>query len=237
MAEPRETVLLIHSPFVGPYTWRPVADRLERSGFSVLLPSLLPALEAVDDWNEVMSRCVAGALHENDPSGRLHLIVHSAAGFFLPVFRCAIQHPVASIVFVDARLPGSRSNLLEDSPPAFAELLGRLAQGGWLPPWSEWFGENVLKTLIADRPVRERFIGELRPIPSGLLTARVGDCDDWPDIPCAYLRLSNSYRAEAESARRKGWGVIEIERNHLHMLVDPAEIAELILNLIAEVTI
>jgi hypothetical protein len=48
----------------------------------------------------------------------------------------------------------------------------------------------------------------------------------WARRPCAYLRFSDGYRSEAETAAQLGWPVRVLPGEHLHMLVDPAGVAE-----------
>jgi hypothetical protein len=55
----------------------------------------------------------------------------------------------------------------------------------------------------------------------------------WPDAPCGYIRVSSAYRQPCNEARRSGWAVAEIEAGHFHMLVNPQEVAELMLRVVA----
>ena len=58
--------------------------------------------------------------------------------------------------------------------------------------------------------------------------------DGWPDAPCAYLRFgaNPAYDAAAAEAQRRGWPLRSIEGDHFHMLVDPAGVADALLDLV-----
>ncbi len=57
--------VLIHSPLVGPMTWRLVADALRRKGQTALVPSLFDAPDAALPYWQQHVRSVAQALaHE-----------------------------------------------------------------------------------------------------------------------------------------------------------------------------
>ena len=55
---------------------------------------------------------------------------------------------------------------------------------------------------------------------------------DWPDAPCYYLQLSSAYDLPATQAWQKSWTSHEIKAGHFHMLVEPAAITEVILQLL-----
>ena len=50
--------LLLHSPLVGPYTWIPVAEELQRKGYRTVVPSLLEALDSGSGFGQAMTDCV-----------------------------------------------------------------------------------------------------------------------------------------------------------------------------------
>lgn len=47
----------------------------------------------------------------------------------------------------------------------------------------------------------------------------------------SYLRLSEGYESSAADAERRGWPVRRLVAGHFHMLVDPARVAEAIVDL------
>ncbi len=54
---------------------------------------------------------------------------------------------------------------------------------------------------------------------------------NWPDAGCGYIRLSEFYVTLAEWAHAAGWPVTAREVGHLHMLIRPKEVVELILEM------
>lgn len=56
--------------------------------------------------------------------------------------------------------------------------------------------------------------------------------DSWPDAPCAYIGLSEGYDGATRAARHSGWPYWEFDAGHFHMLVDPAAVAEALLQLV-----
>ena len=56
----------------------------------------------------------------------------------------------------------------------------------------------------------------------------------WWSVPCAYLQFSAAYDDEAARARQAGWPVELVRGEHLHQVVDPDRVAEVLLEMIAE---
>ena len=53
----------------------------------------------------------------------------------------------------------------------------------------------------------------------------------WTRHPCGYLLFGPPYDAAAEEARGRGWPVIELPGQHLHIVVDPAAVARALLEM------
>jgi hypothetical protein len=53
----------------------------------------------------------------------------------------------------------------------------------------------------------------------------------WPDAPCSYVRFSAFYADAEEQARRAGWPTREVRGGHLHMMVEPAAVANTLIEL------
>jgi pimeloyl-ACP methyl ester carboxylesterase len=222
--------VLIHSPLVGPLTWKPVAAELERRGEQAVVPVLTSALGAGPPYWQRHAGEVLRELDQELNGGRLVLVGHSGAGVLLPVIGEKLHGRVAAYVFVDASLPEdgkSRFDLFGDRHAV--EALRTRAENGLLPAWNEWFPEGALAEVLPDARLRSEFLSELKPTPLIVYEEPVPVFGDWPDAPCSYLQLSPAYRREAEKAAKLGWPVQQIEAGHLHMLVDPAAIGEAIL--------
>lgn len=223
--------VLIHSPLVGPFTWKEVAAELARRGKRAVVPSMLSALNERPPYWAALAYCVNQAITEAKLKEPVVLIAHSAAGSFLPAIRQRLPVPVAAYLFVDARLPKDNASLFATSPAGAEDRQRAIAKEGWLPPWSKWFGEEAMRELIPDSRLRQAFLNELRPLPLALFEEPIPVFIEWPDAPCGYVRLSDFYKPQVEEARVAGWNVLELEVAHLHMLVDPQAVTDTILEI------
>jgi hypothetical protein len=199
------TFVLIHSPLVGPITWRLVADELHGRGVAAVTPSLHDARCSSGAYWQRHVNCVSSALRAVPAEQHLVLVGHSGAGPLLPAIGSAVTQPVAAYVFVDAALPGrdgqSRLDLFDANE---AERFRAAATGGMIP--TVWRNDEPL------------------PVPS-----------DWPDAPRGYLRFSAPYESDAQRAGSLGWQVREMAGGHFHMLVDPVAVTDALLDLVREV--
>lgn len=224
--------VLVHSPIVGPASWRPVAGVLRGGGQRAVVPSLLPALQRSSGFAAAIAEEVREAVEASSVKGPLVLAGHSAAGAYLPVIGSRLGGRVGAYLFVDARLPRRDASLDDEDGPAAVADRREMAEEGWLPPWSQWFPAGVLRAVLPDDDRRERFLAELPPIPLALFGETITFPAEWPDAPCGYLRLSEFYKPLAREAANKGWPVAEIDAQHLHLLVDPEAVADLLLELL-----
>ncbi|GIV97270.1 MAG: hypothetical protein KatS3mg057_1927 [Herpetosiphonaceae bacterium] len=227
------SIVLIHSPLVGPATWTLVAEELERRGQHVVVPSLLEALQSEAALSQAIAQRVFEVLKGSRAVDPLVLVAHSAAGSFIPVIREALPYHVTAYVFVDARLPEKHTSLFDTTPPDLTDYLRSTAQGGWLPPWAEWFGEHALREVIPDDEVRQQFLSEQRPIPLRLFEEPIPVFSGWPDAPCGYIRFGTAYERESQQAAMAGWPTIQLGGEHMHMLVEPQAVTDALLNLLA----
>ena len=89
-----------------------------------------------------------------------------------------------------------------------------------------------MRAVLPHDERRERFVAELPPIPLALFSETISFSRKWPDAPCGYLRLSEFYKPLAREAAAAGWPVAEIDAQHLHLLVQPAEVAGFLVELL-----
>ena len=203
------TVVLVHSPLVGPATWEATAAIVHG-----VVPSLVVASTgAPPHWPKQVAAVVDAVAGGRGP---FLLVGHSGAGPLLPAIGAAVGD-VAGYVFVDAGLPppapATRLALL---PAPFAGRLAALRDGdGFLPPWHRWFPGVELPDGVADD----------RRLPWSLFTEELPVPEAWPDAPCGYVRLSAPYDDDAAEARRRGWPVVELDGHHLLAMTDPAAVA------------
>ncbi|MPZ98202.1 MAG: alpha/beta fold hydrolase [Dehalococcoidia bacterium] len=221
-------LVLVHSPLVGPLSWRSVAQRVEARGVPTAVPSLLAADGVPESWRP-QADAVASASASLEEGARRFLVGHSAAGPLLPACGAAIAargSPVAGYLFVDAPLPAPGS-WFDTAPPEMARMLRDLTgPDGRLPRWSDWWPPEVILRLLPDPTLRQQFCDELPRVPLAMFEEQRADIEGWADAPCGYLQLSGEYAADAAAAEQRGWPVERLESHHLGMLTQPAEIAD-----------
>ncbi len=208
--------MLVHSPALGPSTWRWVADALTGRGHEVVVPDLRDAVATGDPgaFVDTVATAVGPAVDDIDA-----VVGHSGAGPLL-----AAVATTARRVFVDAGLPA-------DGPDPFVGRLRSLAVDGVLPPWSTWFGPDLLAGSVPD-PVRRAAIEADEPrAPLAFYEA--------PRPPArvpvhgAYLLLSDAYRADADRADALGLLGAEVPSSHLGIVTHPDEVVTAIEGLLA----
>lgn len=232
MASPERgpVFVLIQSPLVGPTTWLPLADELERRGREAVVPSLLGVADAPSpQWRHVPEAVRAAT---TGAGGQAVLVGHSAGGLLLPVIADAMPGDVDALVFVDSFLPPATGSL-PLAGPAFIDQLRALASDGVLPPWSSWFGEGAMRGLVPDEGLRAALEAEMPRLPLSYFEASIPLPDGWDTRPCAYLLFTaEAYGASAAEARDRGWEVDEVHGvRHLAMATDPRAVAEALLDL------
>jgi pimeloyl-ACP methyl ester carboxylesterase len=108
----------VHSPLVGPATWRWVAEVLRSSGHDVTVPDLTEAA-ATGEPNALI-----GAALPPRATEPLVIVGHSGAGFFLPSIAAGLGSPARGLVFVDAGIPPG-----EGEATAGADLVDLVGRG------------------------------------------------------------------------------------------------------------
>jgi pimeloyl-ACP methyl ester carboxylesterase len=211
--DPDMAVLLVHSPLVGPLTWRQVAIELTRLGHHAEVAEAGPFTGHADFVAGVARQC---------PAGTVTLVGHSGAGPHLPAIASLLPGRVQALIYVDARLPDN-GRPLAHLPEETAAHLKSLVRQGMLPPWNEWFPPGALEAALPEPGLRAAFAAELRPVPFVYYTEPL-PAREWQG-PSSYLLLSEGYRRHAEAAGRSGATVAELIDHHLAMLTAPAAVA------------
>jgi len=207
--------VVVPSPLLGLAVYSPFARALTARGYDVTIAD--PEVPLTPGGTE--DGGVAALLESlvEQCTGAELVVPHSNAGRFAPEIAARLG---ASVVYVDALLPG-----IGDSD-GFAEfVLGKVAEDGLLPRWTEWWPTEDLDDVVPEewRPVLEQ--AQPRLDPAFLLHDPPAPAT-WRAQPAAYLALGDGYRAEAEAARALGWPVRELAAGHLHLVVDPGQDAE-----------
>jgi hypothetical protein len=214
-------LLLVHSPLVGSGTWDLVAADLSGRGWEVGVPDLTATLTAGSPYCVRQAEVIA-----RSTSGRPAILIgHSGAGPLLAAAGAATGQ-VRGYLFADAGLPIPGQTWMETVSAELAAQVGGMADDrGWLPPWPQWWGAEVLAGLIPDPAARQRFADGCPRLPLAMFEEVHPPVPQWPDAPAAYLQLSEAYQDEAARARELGWPVTERMSHHLAPLTHPALVA------------
>jgi len=222
--------VLVHSPSVGPSTWRPVADHLTAAGHRVRVPSLLHVgAGAPPFWPRVVE-AVRDDLRQVPADSPVVLVAHSNAGLFIPVIRSGLDHPVTGSVFVDAALP-ARSGSTPVAAPELLEFLRPMTVNGRLPRWTDWWDEADVAPMFPDPAVRRAVVEEQPTLPLSYYEQRIPVPGGWDDHLCSYVLFGPPYDDLAAEAGERGWRVAHLPGEHLHQIVDPAGTARLLVEL------
>ena len=221
MSVPDRRVLLVHSPFVAPDCWEPVAVHLRQKGLAVGLGDLSPVLSDPDFW------ATAGAHIEGVAARSSAVVLHSGAGLLAPVIPAG-----PALVFVDALLPRVGPDWWSTVPAALRTRLESLVVDDQLPPWSRWWDESVLAMLLPDAGAREHFDRGCPPIPMSLLRSPLPSATAWKSRPAGYLRLSGGYDDEMAIAGDLGMATELHDGSHLSLVTEGSAVGDGIIRLL-----
>ncbi|WP_374468614.1 hypothetical protein [Phenylobacterium sp.] len=212
---------LLHSPLLGPSSWRAVADALRAMGHTAETPAW-PRLSAIStDFYRALTDGMAASLAVGGEPAVL--VAHSAAGALLPALAARMPAPPAGAIYCDAILPHPGLSWFDTAPAETRTQLRAGAEGGRLPAWDRWWPPGALERLAPDAAVREALVAELEPLPVDYFEEPAPEADQ--DGPAAYLRLSGAYETEAMLAGRRGWPVVSLPLNHLAPVTQPQPVA------------
>ncbi|HKY56304.1 MAG TPA: alpha/beta fold hydrolase [Anaerolineales bacterium] len=222
------TYALIHSPLVGPFTWKLVYEALVSEGLKAIIPALFDnPRSSLPYWHQHVES-VAQGLAQTPKNQSIVLVAHSGAGPLLPALRDRLPHTICAYVFVDAGIPQeglSRIDLMRLEDPQWADEFHKaLLKGEQFPTWTE----DDLREVIPNDDTRRNLHAEIRPRALSFFTEPIPVFAGWPEAPCVYIKFSQSYNWDAEEAKRADWLVYELNAGHFHMLVQPLTVAELL---------
>ncbi|MEX0666651.1 MAG: hypothetical protein WD598_18020 [Acidimicrobiia bacterium] len=222
-------LLLVHSPATGPAPWNWVAACLTDAGNEVVLPNLTPAAESGDPVRFAQMAAAAVSF-----DGSVVICGHSGAGPLLPLVAAQLARPPELVAFIDAGLPPCSGSFVPDQE--FLVTLKGLAHHGVLPPWSQWWGDDVLEALVSDPERRSVVAARLPRVPLQFYEQRVLMPPDWCDLHCGYILSSDAYRNDAQRAAAHGWPVREHLGQHLDIVNEPERYAQLVTSLVEDTT-
>ncbi len=224
------TAVLVHSPFLGPASLRPLADALASLGHPAVLLDLRPSVVA-PPVHQVLLGAFADAMSEEVLEGPVVLIGHSGAGPLLPAFADSLEEVVTGLVFVDAGLPTPGRSWRDTVPAALYTELRALTREGQLPRWQRWFDPDPLE-IIADPGLRAEIADEAPEVPIAFLKEERPEVE-WTG-PAGYVLLSPPYDPDATAAEARGWPVRRLNTHHLGPATDPEPVARAVLEVLAD---
>lgn len=225
------TAVLVHSPFLGPASLRPLADALAALGHPAVLLDLRPSVVA-PPVHQVLLGAFADAMSEELLDGPVVLIGHSGAGPLLPAFADSLEDAVAGLVFVDAGLPTPGRSWRDTVPTSLYAELRALSREGQLPRWQRWFDPDPLEILVTDEALRAEIADEAPEVPIAFLKEERPEVE-WTG-PAGYVLLSEPYKADAASAQELGWPLRRLATHHLAPATNPEPVAQAILDVLVE---
>lgn len=221
------SLLLVHSPLLGPSSWRAAAGVLIDRGYDVAVPDLTAVAEAPPPrWRTLVDAAHAAA---SDLSPPVAVVGHSGAGAFLPAIGDRLSVRGGWSVFVDAVIPPPAG--AHETSAELQSLLDGQTEGDRLRPWLDWWPEEVLDQLLPDPSDRALLRGDMPRLPRAFYDEQVPVPDGWSGGRCAYLKLSTAYDDGFEEAGRRGWPVAELDADHLAVHTEPEMVAEAIVGL------
>ncbi|WP_309114480.1 hypothetical protein [Saccharothrix sp.] len=233
MVDVPATTVLVHSPYLGPASLRPLADALAAHGHPTLLLDLRVTVNAAPVHQRIIG-VFADAVEDSLVEGELVLVGHSGAGPLLPAFADALETPVAGLVFLDAELPTPGRSWRDDAPEDRMAHLKSISRDGLMPRWDTWFAPEALSAMVPDVRLLEEIVGEAPEVPLAFLK-EPRPTVSWPG-PSAYLQLSEAYATAAEQAAALGWPVRSLAAHHLAAASAPEEVAAALAGLLADLS-
>ncbi|MET0275168.1 MAG: hypothetical protein ABW360_19445 [Phenylobacterium sp.] len=210
--------VLLHSPLLGPSSWRATAAALARLGHAVETPAWPRLSEVGGDYYPDL---VDGlTIEAGEPPV---LVAHSGAGALVPAVMANLATQARGAIFADALLPHPGLSWFDTAPVELRAQLRAGAVAGMLPSWDGWWPPGALERLVPDEATRTALVDELEPLPVGYFEAPAPD--DPLEGRSAYLQLSGAYDDEARLAGRQGWPVVRLPLNHLAIVTQPQAVA------------
>lgn len=211
------TLVLLHSPLLGPAVWGPVATKLSLRGYRGHVISALPSPPRT--VGDVMDHFLSEVPRDRG----VILVPHSNAGLYVPTL---VEHRnVVGSVFVDAGLPPSAGEVPMAPPKMVAMLADKVDGAGLLPPWTTWWAEADVADLFPNAEVRVGVEREQSRLPLSYFSARLSIPPGWDtDLAGAYLAFGGTYGADLRRAEEHGWPVAMMLGSHLHQLIDPVAV-------------
>lgn len=151
----------------------------------------------------------------------------------VPDLRGALTGPRPEVVaFVDAVVPGD--GLTHQASDPFIEFVDSLSHDGpLLPPWHEWWGDDVTARLIPDGDLRDQIAADTPRVPRSFYDDPVPLPSSWMTRHgCCFLQLSPAYDDDRARAEAYEWPTARMAGQHLDVAVKPFAVGESLMSLI-----
>lgn len=209
---------LLPSPLLGPVVWQPVAASLTAQGWQVVTGTV-GRTGAPRTPQDVLDAFLAALPDDQE----LVLVPHSNAGLYVPAV--AARRRVVGCVFVDALVPPRHGRVPIAPPEVLDALRAKADVDGVLPPWTGWWAEDEVAALFPDEGVRRQVEREQQRLPLSYFEGSLAVPAGWAERPGAYLAFGDTYARDRAEASRRAWPVVTLPGRHLHMLVEPEQVA------------
>jgi hypothetical protein len=191
------------------------------------VPDLSTCFDRGPPFYDRLARAISATALEVSEGRKVALVVHSGAGGLATGAIDAADGIIGGAVYVDALLPHPGRSWFDTLSEPAASRLRSAARSGYLPPWPSWLAPGAIEILLPDFAQRGDFIQAAPSLPLSFLEEAAPEPDNHSG--CAwrgYIRLSDAYESEADSAEKKGWLVERAPAHHLAMLTAPDDIAQ-----------
>ncbi len=234
MPDPVLRLILIPSPLTGPGYWEPVSAALWARRQRNAVARLTDTAYLFPPYWITQSATVAASLPDE---GDFILVAHSGSSVLLPAIgrfsrNRSKESRLRGYLFVDCDLPEhgrSRFDLFDD--PADADRIRETTKDKWMPRWTS----EDLAPYLPDATQRDAFVEHQPLIPTDLYEESIAVPTDWPEVPCAYLSLSEHYRRAVDLAHAADWPFARIDSHHFAAMTDPESVADHLMTLVDKI--
>lgn len=213
------TLVLVHSPLLGPSSWKPLADVARARGFDVVRPDLTGVVDAGPPQWQFLVETAADSTHGHDD---LVVLGHSGAGALVPAVGHRLRDRLRAVVFVDAIVPPATGE--HRTSEQFSRFLDDKMVDGRLLPWLDWWPPEEVSALVTSPQQLEELRSDMPRLHRSFYDAAVPVPEGWSAGGCAYLQLSPAYDDERRAATGFGWPTAVIDGTHLSIYSDPSAV-------------
>lgn len=233
-ATKRKTFVLVHGAWHGGWCWRPVSDILESHGHKVFSPTLT----GLGERSHLITKDTNASMHVDDVVNVINwenlsdivLVGHSYGGVAISGAADRIPERIGSIVFLDAFVPENGESLIEKASTNTQGVINAAIERkeiGIKSPPSSVFGIEEKDRAWVD--------SKITPQPVATFTEKVTYTGGREKIERkSYIRATGYKSATfdanlAKAQANKSWQAHEFACGHDVMVVQPEQLAELLL--------